>query len=509
MRLGIDLGTTRVVVAAVDRGNYPIVSFETPDGTSSEWYPSVIAERDGKLSTGFDAALALQRPEWRVRRSLKRALAAAGPRDLVLGHPVIELSTLFLADLAGAIRRTSNLDLEPDEPLEVAIAVPANATANQRMLTADAFHEAGFRVIRVLDEPSAAGLEYAWRRPRDARVRRRHIAVYDLGGGTFDASVIAITDDIHEVLTTEGVQRLGGDDFDRALLDLVSAHSGVRVPDDGPELDLLLEACREAKERITPNTRRVRVELPPDGDPVDVPMDDVDAAFAPLIDRSIAALDGALERLRASVGDDVERSTVIYQVGGGSGLPAVGRTLRERWGRRVWRCPYPHAAVAIGLAIAAEEDRSPRITARLTRHFGVWREAEHGTELVFDPIFAKDVPLPASGCSPLVAIRRYRAAHDIAHFRFAESSRLTPDGGTAGDVWPWREVRFPLTFALCDAPIEDRTVTRLSHPGPEIEERYECDADGVIRVRIRNLDEGYARTYDLHGEAGDCERSAG
>ncbi len=242
---------------------------------------------------------------------------------------------------------------------------------------------------------------------------------------------------------------------------------------------------------------------------MDVPIEDVDAAFGPLIDRSIDALEVALERLQASAGADIERSTVIYQVGGGSGLPAVGRALRERWGRRVWRCPYPHASVAIGLAIAAEEDRSPRITARLTRHFGVWREAEHGTELVFDPIFEKDVPLPAVGCSPLVAVRRYRAAHDIAHFRFSESSRLTPDGGTAGDVWPWREVWFPLTSALCEAPIEQRTVTRLPHAGPEIEERYECDADGVVRVRIRNLDEGYSRSYDLHGEAGDPTSSAG
>lgn len=509
MRLGIDLGTTRVAVAAVDRGNYPVVSFDTPDGSSSEWFPSLIAERDGQLRTGFEAVAALRHHDWRMRRSLKRALADAGPGDVVLGHGVSELSTLFLADLAGAIRRHSNLEVAPDEPLEAAIAVPANATANQRMLTADAFHEAGFRVIRVLDEPSAAGLEYAWRRPRDARVRRRHIAVYDLGGGTFDASVIAISDDVHEVLTTEGVQRLGGDDFDRVLLELATARAGLTPPEDGPELDAMLEACREAKERITPNSRRLRVELPHDGQVVDLSLADVDAAFAPLIERSIVALDAALDRLRESVGDDVERSTVIYQVGGGSGVPVVGRRLRERWGRRVWRCPYPHASVAIGLAIAAEEDRSPRITARLTRHFGVWREAEHGTELVFDPIFAKDVPLPASGCSPLVAVRRYRAAHDIAHFRFAESSRLTTDGGTAGDVWPWREVLFPLTSSLCGEPLDGRAVTRLPAEGPQIEERYECDADGVVSVRIRNLDEGYSRTYDLHGEADEPGHSPG
>jgi molecular chaperone DnaK (HSP70) len=502
VRLGIDLGTTRVAVAAADRGNFPIVSFDAPDGSMSEWFPSLVAERDGQVRTGFAAVEAIRREGWRGRRSLKRALSAAGPTDTVFGRSISELATLFLADLAGAIRSSSNLEIDPDEPLEAAIAVPANATANQRMLTADAFTEAGFRVVRVLDEPSAAGLEYAWRRPRDARVRRRHIAVYDLGGGTFDASVICLSDDVHEVLTTEGVQRLGGDDFDRALVDLVAERAGLTGRIDPTATDALLEACREAKETIGPSSRRVTVELPPDGTPVSLPMAEVEAAFAPLVQRTLEALRTSLARVAADRGDDVEKSTVIYQVGGGSSLPAVGRALRDDWGRRVWRCPYPHASVAIGLAIAAEDELSPRITSRLTRHFGVWREGEHGTELVFDTVFAKDTPLPQVGAAPLIATRRYRAVHDIAHFRFVEASRAAPDGSPAGDVWPWREVRFPLVRDHLATDLESHPVQRLEPEGPMVEERYECDADGVIRVEIHNLDDGYARVYDLHGDAG-------
>ena len=495
MRLGIDFGTTRVVVAAVDRGNYPVVTFEAPAGEGREWYPSLLALRDAELRAGHDAETALAGPGWEPLRSLKRYLATMGPDDSIRGRPVAELTAGFLGALREALLSRSNLRTRRHEPIEVAIAVPANAPANQRLLTADAFVAAGFRVLRILDEPSAAGLEYAWRRPADAQVRRRHVAVYDLGGGTFDASIIAMGDALHEVITTEGVSELGGEDFDAVLLALACRAAGRADPAAGAERDRLLEVCRQEKERIGSATRRLSLDLLGDGGGPRIDIDDYEAALRPLIDQSLGALETALARAAKHAGPEVERHTVIYQVGGASQLPAVGRALRERFGRHVWRSPYPHASVAIGLAIAAEGAQSPRIAGRLTRHFGVWRDRDAGRAASFDVVFEKDTPLPATaGADRLVCVRRYRAHHNVGHFRFVECSRLDGDA-PAGDVTPWAEVRAPLVADLRDRPLDTVAVRRLPEPGDEVEERYRCDANGVFEVEIENLTAGYHHTY--------------
>jgi molecular chaperone DnaK len=506
MRLGIDFGTTRVVVATADRGNYPIVTFETPSGEGCEWYPSLLGLHGEELCGGHEAEAVLGEPTWQPLRALKRHLAIAGPQDRLFGWRVPELAARFLDTLREALLQRSNLRAQPDEPLEVAIAVPAHASANQRLLTADAFTQAGFRVLRILDEPSAAGLEYAWRRPADAQVRRRHIAVYDLGGGTFDASIIAMSDVLHEVITTEGLSRLGGEDFDAALLTLACRMADRPEPEEGGDRQRMLELCRQEKERITSATRRISPDLFADGAPPRISIDEYEAALRPLIEASLEALDVALRRVADRAGQEVERHTVVYQVGGASQLPAVGRALRERFGRRVWRSPYPHASVAIGLAIAAEEEHSPRIAGSLTRHFGVWRERDAGRNASFDLIFEKDAPLPGSGPSRMVRVRRYRAYHNIGHFRFVECSRLE-GGAPAGDVTPWAEVRSPLVAELYDRPLDGVEVERLSGPGDEVEERYLCDGNGIIEVEIVNVTAGYRSAYRPTVDTADAVES--
>ena len=499
MRLGIDFGTTRVVVAAADRGNYPVVTFDAGGGESREWFPSLCAQRDGEFLFGHAALAVVSDPDWTICRSLKRLLSTAGPHDQALGIPVTQLAARFLAALVAALRAHSNLRLVPDEPLEVAIAVPASANANQRLLTGDAFTAAGFQVLRMLDEPSAAGLEYAWRRPDDARVKHRHVAVYDLGGGTFDASVIAMSDTLHEVITTAGAMRLGGDDFDEVLLGQCLAQLERPAPATRAEHDRLLEICRQEKERFTTSTRRLRPDMMWAGREPNIPVAEYEAALSPLIQKSLDVLADALDRSGEIIGREIAKNTVIYQVGGASQLPTVARVLREQYGRRVWRSPYPHASVAIGLAIAAEDAERSRILGRFTRFFGVWREGAAGQAAVFDPLFAKDTPLPESPASPLVRTRRYRAAHNIGHFRFVECSRLTVDGTPSGDVAPWREVRFPLVRELVGKALERIEVARLASPGEEVEEQYRCTANGVIEVEIANLTSGYQSRFQLHG----------
>lgn len=185
-------------------------------------------------------------------------------------------------------------------------------------------------------------------------------------------------------------------------------------------------------------------------------------------------------------------------VDGASALPVVGRLLRERYGRKVRTSPYPHAATAIGLAIAADQDAGYQLQERFTRHFGVWREAQDGRAVAFDVVFAKDSPLPAPGAAPLTCRRRYRPTHNVGHFRYLECSQLTDTGEPTGDITPWDEVFFPFDPPLREAgDLQAIPITRADLGEQWVEEFYACDAYGIIEVEMRNHTSPYARRYRL------------
>jgi molecular chaperone DnaK (HSP70) len=217
MRLGIDFGTTHTVAALVDRGNYPVVSYEWGDSV-----PSLVAVRasDGALKLGLDALPVLDDPGWTVVRSIKRLLADAGPlTEIEVGArslPLLDVLVAYLERLREDIVTRSNAGIGRNETLEVAVSVPANASNDQRFLTLEAFRRAGFEVLALLNEPSAAGFEYAHRFRSTVTSKREYVLVYDLGGGTFDSSLIHMAGRVNEVITTAGVARLGGDDLDEA-----------------------------------------------------------------------------------------------------------------------------------------------------------------------------------------------------------------------------------------------------------------------------------------------------
>src|SRR5215813_6816777 len=254
MRLGIDFGTTRTIVAVADRGNYPVVSFENNHGDSQEWVPSLIAIRGNERRYGFDAAAVTQDPEWMFYRSFKRFLSSASPNGTIFGIPVFLLLREYFTSLRSALENRSNIHI--DESLEAAIGVPANSNSNQRFLTMEGFRSGGFTVVGLLDEPAAAGIEYAQHAYRniDMTGKRDNLLVYDLGGGTFDCSVIRLSDAGHSVRWSSGISKLGGDDFDSILFEMAEA-AGLADP------DRVLEMCRIAKERLNPNTRRILLTL--------------------------------------------------------------------------------------------------------------------------------------------------------------------------------------------------------------------------------------------------------
>jgi len=482
MRLGIDFGTTRTVVSAVDRGNYPVLPFEDAEGGHVDWFPSLIAARAGQRLYGWQAWACQNYPNWTIVRSLKRVLQDAGPNTILeFGDQSVPLMTV-LFEMASAIRAAL-----PQERLEVVLGVPANANSNQRFLTVEAFRSAGCDVIGLLNEPSAACIEYG-HKTKVTGV----ILVYDLGGGTFDASLVEIGEKTHQVLATEGIPTLGGDDFDEALADLAVSDQD-REELTQSEQFRLLEECRLKKEGLHPNTRKIVLDLDGVRDgwgTVTVSASDYYDQCRPMIEETLNVVEDLMAR------QSVENVEALYVTGGGSELPIVNRMLKERFGKRVRRSLHARSATAIGLAIQADEQAGYVLSERFTRYFGVWRENDGGRTVVFDPLFSKGTELPGPGEKAVEIRRQYSPAHNIGHFRYLECTDLGPDGQPAGDVTVWDEIKFPFDPALQNAngaPIERNSAASSQR----IEEKYSSDASGAVTVTIRNLTAGYERQYRL------------
>ena len=357
----------------MDRGNYPVVAFETPSGDRNEWFPSLVASRDQRLLYAWHAWAAQEDPAATIVRSLKRFLPEAGPQTQVevggLCAPMIDLLTGLAAALRDAIIQ-SHAGIKAGEPLEAILGVPANANGNQRFLTAEAFRRAGFDVLGLLNEPSAASIEFGHSLRAGVKAQEL-IAVYDLGGGTFDASLVEMAEQRHEVLANEGIPALGGDDFDELLVGLALDAAGLsdteRESLTQAEVFRLHEEAREKKESLAPTSRRLQVDLDRarQGWPVSVvPVADFYARSQPLIDETIHAVEALLAGYHDRVG-------TIYVTGGGSNLPMVALALRERFGRKVKRSQYSRSSTAIGLAIRADAQAGYQLREKFTRNFGV------------------------------------------------------------------------------------------------------------------------------------------
>jgi molecular chaperone DnaK (HSP70) len=486
MKLGIDFGTTRIVVAAADRGNYPLVSFETAEATF-EWFPPLVALRGTERRFGWDAWHAQDDPSWTIIRSLKRYLEDAGPETILeAGGASVPLAEL-MHGLLCALHRDLAANFGDAEKFEVVLGVPANANSNQRFLTVDAFRRAGFSVLGLLNEPSAASIEFGHRQ----RVTGT-ILVYDLGGGTFDVSLVELDSRMHTVLATEGISTLGGDDFDRVLAELAVGAEELAALDPAA-LFRLEEECRRQKEALHANSRRMVVDL----DVIEegkgqivIPVADFYTRCRPLLEETLVPT----ARLAEGRGLDA-----LYVTGGGSELPLVSRMLRDEFGRKVKRSEYTRSATAIGLAIQADATSGYTLREVFTRNFGVWRESDAGHRMIFDPIFPHGTRLPPTGEPPLTVCRQYRPVHNLGDFRYLEAGHVDQDGQPSGDITVWDEILFPFDPALADVrALEAVPVEHFPAASEQlIEERYACDAAGVVTVAIRNLTSHYGREYRL------------
>ena len=498
MRIGIDFGTTRVVVAAVDRGNYPLVFFETPEGQMHDWFPPVIAANGNKRLYGWEAVAVQDEAGWTVLRSPKRLLRTSGPRTKVqIGAESILLQQL-MAEMMWSLRiqllEHSNLGAEPDEKLEAMLGVPANANSNQRFLTEQAASAGGFTVLGVVNEPSAAAIEFAYRNSAERKHRAGgSLLVYDLGGGTFDVSLVTLGQADQTIEASDGLPQVGGDDFDEILANLSLEVAKLSTSLTANQRRVLLEECREKKEALTPNTRKITIDLErvrPEWEQVTFAVDSYYERCRPLIESTR----GVVERLLAA--HPAAQLDTLYVTGGGSELPPVARVLRETFGRRVRRSAYMRSASAVGLAIRAAAG-AERLHEQFNQNFGIWREADSGGAIVFDLIFPRGMQLPDAGQPALRIERTYQPVHNIGHFRYLECSHLDDRGQPVGEITNWEQIQFPFDPRLEKSPDLSAVPVQPMIPanGMLAREVYTCDANGNICVAISSQPAGGMREY--------------
>ncbi len=357
--VGIDLGTTHSLVAAVRNG----VAECLPDDQGRVLLPSAVRyidkDRrqigcDALAARGGDAANTITS----VKRLMGRGLADIANRDAMSYRLTGEGGMVKVQTAAGdkspveisaeilATLRFRAEDTFDDELYGAVITVPAYFDEGQRQATKDAAVLAGLNVLRLISEPTAAAIAYGLDNASEGVY-----AVYDLGGGTFDISILRLTQGVFEVIATGGDSALGGDDYDHALADFVLAQTDFEVATDTDKASVLM-AARAAKEALTAtDSTAFCAELAGATARFDLKKEQFEAVTRPLTDRTIAAVRKALRDAKLK-SDELQG---IVLVGGATRMPQIRRAVAEFFGREPLTNLNPDEVVALGAAIQAHQ----------------------------------------------------------------------------------------------------------------------------------------------------------
>jgi molecular chaperone DnaK len=459
--VGIDLGTTNSEIAVLRNGQ-PVVLREEGDAI----LPSVVGlDNEGRLLVGTPA-----RNQWvlapeRTIRSIKRKMGEdvtvrLGDRD----YSPQEVSSLILRKLK------ERAEQELGHPVHKAvITVPAFFNEVQREATREAGELAGLEVVRIINEPTAAALTYD---PHPDRLER--LLVYDLGGGTFDVSIVQIEQGVVEVLASHGDTHLGGDDFDQLLLDHLcdqfAEKHGINLRSSLTAKSRVLRAAEEAKKRL-PYEPVVRVQEEFIADKAGVPLHldlevsrlEYEDLIEPLLAKTLTCVDQSLAdaKLYAAKIDKV------VLVGGASRTPMVHRLLQERLGREIHTEVDPDLCVALGAAIQGGLiqgiDVGPVLVDITPHTLGIQALGElHGFMSVhhYAPIIERNTPLPAS-----------RSELFSTAIDGQEMALISVYQGESEDVRHNQPVGQFMVEGLADVQM-----------GNEILVRFDLDLDGILKV---------------------------
>lgn len=345
--IGIDLGTTNSAVAVMEGGDAVII----PNIEGNRTTPSVVAfTKDGERLVGETAKRqAITNPD-RTVSSIKRHMGS----DF---NVKIDSKTYTPQDISAMILQKLKSDAESylgEKITEAVITVPAYFTDAQRQATKDAGRIAGLDVKRIVNEPTAAALAYG----EDKDTEAQTVMVYDLGGGTFDVSILELSDGVFEVHATRGNNKLGGDDFDNRVIDYIAEEfkkeNGIDLKADKMSLQRLKEAAEKAKKELS-STMSTNINLPfitaSQAGPLHLNMDLTRAKFDELTADLVKMTEGPVKDALSDAGLSASDIDKVLLVGGSTRIPAVQECIKKLTGKQPQKDINPDECVALGAAI--------------------------------------------------------------------------------------------------------------------------------------------------------------
>ncbi|MDV8951348.1 molecular chaperone DnaK [Leuconostoc falkenbergense] len=458
--IGIDLGTTNSAVAVLEGGEPKIIT--NPDGGRTT--PSVVSFKNGESQVGDVAKRqAITNPDTII--SIKSHMGEAGYKVKANGKDYTpqEISAMVLQYIKGYAE-----DYLGEKVDKAVITVPAYFNDAQRQATKDAGKIAGLEVERIINEPTAAALAYGL----DKLDKDEKILVYDLGGGTFDVSILELGDGVFEVLSTNGDTHLGGDDFDNKIIDYLAAQfkaeNSIDLKDDKLALQRLKDAAESAKKTLS-SANEAQIDLPfiasGDQGPLHLQTSLTRAKFneltADLVKKAEQPVLNALKDAGLSFSDIDE----VILNGGSTRIPAVQESVKKLTGKEPNHSINPDEAVALGAAVQGgviTGDVKDVVLLDVTP-LSLGIETMGG---VFTKLIDRNTTIPTSKSQVFSTAADNQPAVDI-HVLQGERS-MAADNKTLG------------RFQLSDIPAAKRGV-------PQIEVTFDIDRNGIVNVSAKDL----------------------